>query len=138
MNGPAFLTVEIPFTPTASKNSRRPLLIKKKGGGTRMLFAPSKLATEHKTEIRALIAAEMRRRGMDLRPLAGKRVGFRLTWYPHTSSAIVEFFDQGALKKVPGARRDISNMDAVILDAANDLLYDDDSQVRHLDLVTVD
>lgn len=138
MNGIPFLTVQIPFTPTASKNSRRPLFIKKKSGGTRMLFAPSKLASEHKTEIRQLIAAEMRRQGMDLRPLAGKSVGFRLTWYPHSGMALVQFYDQGDLKKIPGPRRDISNMDAVILDAGNGLLYDDDSQVRHLDLVTID
>lgn len=138
MIGTPFISLPIPFTPTASKNSRRVIQVKSKSGGKRMLFVPSKLATEHREQIRALMVEALMRAQCDLIPLRGRRVGFRLTWLSAQDRAVAEFYDLGELAKIPGPRRDISNMDAVILDAGNQVIYEDDSQVRHVELLTIE
>jgi len=121
--------LRLPFVPTASKNSQRVLRI---GGATRI--AMNARAAADKKRIEGLALEQIARMGQRCGYLNDRDLRFRMRWDPWRGEVWCFVEDLGPATKIPGQRRDLSNMDAVILDALEGIAYANDHAIRAVDL----
>ncbi len=118
------LRFTIPFVPMSKKNATR--IMRGKNGKS----YPGKTAEakRQEQEIGLLALAAMKRDGV--KSFGRNAVCAEITWDEEAGKVAVEIIDLGEVKAHP--RQDLSNIPALILDALEGIIYDNDRSVAQL------